>query len=183
VAIYKAAIDQYPTTWELYANLGNAYLKMKEYEEARDIFTKALLLDPNNNKLKSQMAYTYIATGDYDKASQMLNGVSGSEADYYRGIILLAKGKNEEAISYLKANPDVNLAIAQLNVRKTQDAYETLKKLNQEDVYTAFYTGVALRRLNRYPEAEAYFNKAYQLNKGELNDRSSVDYYISGVVK
>ena len=178
VAMYKAAIELYPTTWELYANLGNVYLKMKDYDAARNIFNDALKLDPNNNKIKAQMAYTYLATGNFDRASQSLNGVSGSEADYYRGIILLASGKSEEAIPLLKNNPDANLAIAQLNVRKTQDAYQTLQKLNQEDVYTAFYTGVALRRLNRNAEAENYFAKARQLNNGELNDRFNVDYVI-----
>ena len=177
-ALYQSAIELYPTTWELYANLGNVYLKMKDYPAARAIFTDALKLDPNNNKIKAQMAYTYLATGDFNQASQMLNGVTGSEADYYRGIILLAKGQSQEAIPLLKTHPDANLAIAQLNIRQTKEAYETLQKLEQEDVYTAFYTGVALRRLNRNAEAESFFNKAYQLNKGELNDRGNVDYVL-----
>ena len=177
-ALYRSAIDLYPTTWELYANLGNVYLKMKDYDAARNTFNDALKLDPNNNKIKAQMAYTYLALGDFNQASQMLNGVSGSEADYYRGIIALSRGQSQEAISLLRNNPDVNLAIAQLNVRNTQDAYQTLQKLNQEDVYVAFYTGVALRRLNRNAEAENYFNKARQLNKGELNDRFNVDYVL-----
>jgi len=178
-AMYKAAIDLYPTTWELYANLGNVYLKMKDYGAARNIFNDALKLDPRNNKVKAQLAYTYLATGDFDQASKSLEGVTGSEADYYRGIILLAKGQSEQAIPLLKNNPDANLAIAQLNVRKTKDAYDTLQKLDQENVYTAFYTGVALRRLNRNNEAENYFAKARQLNNnGEINDRLNVDYVL-----
>jgi tetratricopeptide (TPR) repeat protein len=179
--IYQSAIKLYPTSWELYANLGNVYLKMKDYEAARNTFTDALKLDPNNAKLKAQLAYTYLAMGDFDKASQILNGVNGAEADYYRGIILLAKGKSEEAIPLLKNRTDVNLAIAQLNVRNTKDAYQTLQKLDQENVYTAFYTGVALRRLNRSGEAEMFFNKARQLNNGELNDRLNVDYVLVGI--
>ena len=178
VALYKSAIELYPTTWELYANLGNAYLKMKNWDAARNIFNDALKLDPNNNKIKAQLAYTYLATDEFERASQMLNGVTGSEADYYRGIIMLARGQSEDAIPLLKKMPDANLAIAQLNVKKTHDAYETLQKLEQENVYTAFYTGVALRRLNRNGEAEGYFNKARQLNKGELSDRFNVDYVL-----
>jgi len=178
IQMYNAAIALYPTSWELYANLGNVYLKAQDYDAARNAFDNAMKLSPNNPKVKTQMAYNFIIAKDYDQANQLLTGVSGAEADYYRGIILLIKGQNEQAIPYLKAIPDANLAIAQLNARQTKDAYQTLQKLNQEDVYTAFYTGVALRRLNRAHEAEQYFNKALQLNKGELDGRTAVDYYI-----
>ena len=176
IRIYETALDLYPTVWELYANLGNVYLKMGYYEKAQSIFENALKLSPNNNVILAQMAYTHIATGNYDKASQALQGVSGPDADYYRGIILMCQGKYADAIPYLKKKADVNLAIAQLSARETRDAYNTLQSLNQENVYVAFYTGVALRRLNRDAEANAYFNRAQQLNKGELNDRMMVDY-------
>ncbi|MDR2586273.1 MAG: tetratricopeptide repeat protein [Prevotellaceae bacterium] len=183
VAIYKSALELHPTTWELYANLGNVYLKMKDYDAARRIFTDALQLDPNNAKIKGQLAYTHIIVGEYDKASQILQGVSGNDADYYRGIILAAQDKFEEAIPLLKAKPDVNLAISYLNTRQTKAAYDVLQKLDQEDVFVAYYTGVTLRRLNREAEAETYFNKANRLNKGELNERVNSDFYVSGVVK
>ncbi|MCL1973453.1 MAG: tetratricopeptide repeat protein [Bacteroidetes bacterium] len=176
--MYKNAIALYPTSWQLYANLGNVYLQLKDYNAARDAFDNALKLSPNNPKVKTQMAYNYIIAGEYDQANLLLNGIDGAEADYYRGIILLINGKSEQAIPLLKAMPDANLAIAQLNARQTRDAYQTLQKLDQENVYTAFYTGVALRRLNRVQEAEQYFNKALQLNKGELNGRTAVDYYV-----
>ena len=178
VSVYKSAIEMHPTTWELYANLGNVYLKMKDYDAAREIFINALKLDPNNAKLKAQLAYTYIAVENYNQASQTLTGVTGSDADYYRGLILAAKGQYEQAIPLLKQKPDVNLAIAYLNSRQTKEALDVLQRLEQEDVYTAFYTGVALRRLNRGAEAEAFFNKAYRLNKGELNERTNVDYIV-----
>ena len=183
VAIYKTAIEMHPTTWELYANLGNVYLKMKDYDAAREIFTDALKLDPNNAKIKAQLAYTYIAIGEYDKASKALEGVTGAEANYYRGIILAEQGKFEEAIPLLKTKPDVNLAISYLNTRQTNEALEVLKRLEQEDVYTAYYTGVALRRLNREAEAEGYFAKANRLNKGELNERLNNDYMVFEVTK
>ena len=176
IKIYETALGLYPTIWELYANLGNVYLKMGYYDKAQSVFEDALKLSPNNNVILAQMAYTHIATGNYDKASQALQGVSGPDADYYRGIILMCQGKYIDAIPYLKKRPDVNLAIAQLSARETRDAYNTLQSLNQENVYVAFYTGVALRRLNRDAEANTYFNKAQQLNRGELNDRMMVDY-------
>jgi len=176
IATYKAALELYPTTWELYANLGNAYLQKGDFEAARGVFTDGLQLDPNNAKLKSQLAYTYISEGKYQQASQMLEGVSGTEANYYRGIILASQEKFDQAIPLLKSNPEVNLAIVYLNSRQTKEALDVLQKLDQENVYTAFYTGVALRRLNREAEAIQYFNKAHQLNKGELSNRFYVDY-------
>ncbi|MCL2726886.1 MAG: tetratricopeptide repeat protein [Bacteroidales bacterium] len=176
IAVYRAALELYPTTWELYANLGNAYLQKGDYEAARAVFTDGLQLDPNNPKLKSQLAYTYISEGKYQQAYQMLEGVKGAEADYYRGIILASQEKFDEAIPLLKANPEVNLAITYLNARQTKEALDVLQKLDQDNVYTAFYTGVALRRLNREAEALQYFNKAHQLNKGELGNRFYVDY-------
>ena len=183
VAVYKSALELHPTTWELYANLGNVYLKMEDYTAARNVFTDALQLDPNNAKIKAQLAYTYIVVEEYEKASQVLEGVSGAEADYYRGIILAANGQFEEAIPLLKAKPDVNLAISYLNTRQSEEALDVLKKLEQENVYTAYYTGVALRRLNKEAEAETYFNKANRLNKGELNERLNLDYNTIGIVK
>jgi len=169
VAVYKSAIELYPTTWELYANLGNAYLQMKDYNAARNVFTDGLKLDPNNSKLKAQMAYTYIAVGNYDQASQMLTGVNGAEADYYRGLIYAARGQYNQAIPLLKERPDVNLAISYLNSRQTKEALDVLQKLEQEDVYTAYYTGVALSRLNREAEAQQFFNRANRLNNGQIN--------------
>ena len=183
IVVYKSAIELHPTTWELYANLGNVYLKMKDYDAARNIFLDALQLDPNNAKLKAQLAYTYIATGNYNEASQVLNGVNGAEADYYRGLILAAKGQFQQAIPLLKQKPDINLAIAYLNARQTKEALDVLKSLEQENVYTAYYTGVALRRLNREAEAQGYFNKAERLNKGELSSRTTGDYFETVIIK
>ncbi|MCL2502537.1 MAG: tetratricopeptide repeat protein [Bacteroidales bacterium] len=177
VEMYKAAIALYPTSWELYANLGNAYLKLNDYKAASDALDNAMKLSPDNPKIKAQMAYTHIIAGNHNQANQILSGISGPEADYYRGIILLEQGRHEQAIPLLRAMPDVNLAIAQLNAKQTREAYQTLQRLEQENVYTAFYTGVALRRLNRAEEAEQFFNKAAQLNRGELDGRTAVDYH------
>jgi len=170
VEMYQSAIALHPTTWELYANLGRAYLNVKNYDAALEAFNNALKLSPDNPKVKAQLAALYTITGQYDKATQALSGMSGAEANYYRGLILGSKGQYEQAIILLQDYPDVNLAIAYLNVFKTKEALDVLQKLDQDNVYTAYYTGVALRRLNKANEAEAYFSKAYRLNKGELDN-------------
>ncbi len=62
--LIKSAIDADPTNVELWAGLGNVYLKSERWDEAIETYTKAVELQPENEINQLRLGYTYCLKGD-----------------------------------------------------------------------------------------------------------------------
>ncbi|KAF5427726.1 Tetratricopeptide (TPR) repeat, partial [Candidatus Methanophagaceae archaeon] len=121
------AIELNPKYVMAYYNRGNAYGKLKQYEEAIEDYSKAIELDPNDAEAYNNRGTAYDelqhqeeAIGDYSKAIEL--DPNDAEAYNNRGNAYGELQHQEEAIGdYNKAielNP--NLAVAYLNRGVTQ---------------------------------------------------------------
>ena len=62
--LIKSAIDADPNNVELWAGLGNVYLKSERWDEAIETYTKAVELQPENEINQLRLGYTYCLKGD-----------------------------------------------------------------------------------------------------------------------
>ena len=62
--LIKAAIDADPNNIDLWAGLGNVYLKSERWDEAIETYTKAVELQPDNEINQLRLGYTYCLKGD-----------------------------------------------------------------------------------------------------------------------
>ena len=62
--LIKSAIDADPQNVDLWAGLGNVYLKSERWDEAIETYTKAVELQPENEINQLRLGYTYCLKGD-----------------------------------------------------------------------------------------------------------------------
>ena len=65
---YKKAIETNSQNPIYIYNLGNAYLKIEDYDKAQDYFEKTLKLDPNHIGALNNLGIIYTTRNDYKKA-------------------------------------------------------------------------------------------------------------------
>lgn len=62
--LIKSAIDADPNNVELWAGLGNVYLKSERWDDAIETYTKAIELQPESEINNLRLGYTYCLKGD-----------------------------------------------------------------------------------------------------------------------
>jgi len=67
----KQAIEKKPGFIDAYYAVGRFYVETERYEDAIPFFDKALMLDPDHEKAKEMLAFSFLKTGEPGKARQM----------------------------------------------------------------------------------------------------------------
>lgn len=152
--ILKEGLQFYPHSVELYVGLGYARLAREEYAWARDVFGKALVLDPEHEDAMVGLAETLLRFGRHEEAVELFgrarDAVCGEDLDimlsigralYREGLFEQARDTFEEAV---RAHPQAAEVIAGLGY--------TLHRLGDEDA--------ALRQLRRALRKDASHHEA-----------------------
>ena len=69
---YKALVSKYPDNPGYFFGEGLAYLRLKEYGKAADVFSRGYQRHPDENELLVSLGYAYLFLEEYDKAMQSL---------------------------------------------------------------------------------------------------------------
>lgn len=126
-------------------NLGDQLYSERKYEEAKDIFLKALKIDPNAPRVPAKLGILYILNKEYLEAEKMLEqAVRQSPKDAqvvsnYASILLLNR-KPEEAVGAAKMSLQLR-ADAKTYITLAQ-AYTALRNKEMADI--AFQKGFLL---------------------------------------
>ena len=96
-------IEQNPSDPNAYTKRGQAYQKMKQYDDAIADFDKAISLDPKNPRVYHDRGLSYYRKGEYDKAIEdftqaIMLSPNYANAYYLRGDAYYQKKKFESAI-------------------------------------------------------------------------------------
>ncbi len=102
--ILKNKPDDVPTL----TTLANLYMANEKYANAAAYYHKALLINQNDVKIRTDMSTAYINMGNYDIAltelsKVMQNDTAYAPAYYYSGVAFEKKGAKPEAIEQYKA--------------------------------------------------------------------------------
>ena len=152
----------------------------KVFDEALELFSQALEIEPNNKKLMYNMGVCYIRLEKYFLAIDILKKAISYDKDYYNANSNLAVaykrvGEYEKAFFHLmrvyKNHPNdadilFNLANTLSTLEEYQGAYDFYQKVItlEPDSYRAYYgIGLIYNYLLNFTKARQYFQKTLQL--------------------
>jgi cytochrome c-type biogenesis protein CcmH/NrfG len=94
-----ARLDKNPKDIEALVFLANANFDIQRYEKAKEFYSKALEVDPNNAHVRTDLASSYRNLGDPDQALNELNTVLKADPNHevalYNSGIILLNDKND----------------------------------------------------------------------------------------
>jgi len=146
--------------------IGKVYSKLKNYEEARKFYKKALILKPDEIGLNLSIGLTYSEMGDFDNA-----------IFYYEQILK----HNENSEKFLKIKAGAYLNIANINYFKN-NFDKSIELLEEALSILPGYLDVYVNLGNCYnykkdrEKAIYYFKKALEFDSNDLDARHNLAY-------
>ncbi|GAB4300500.1 MAG: hypothetical protein Kow0090_16000 [Myxococcota bacterium] len=133
---------------EIYYAKGRIKFYDEEYEEAAELFAKALKLSPDRSDISQALGFARMQTGSYEDAVSALEKAHRAEPDNLR-------------LTF-------DLSMAYYEVGKFSEAKELLAKAIERDAKAAeyhYYLGLSLFRLGENEEALKELSLAHELDK------------------
>ena len=78
---YKAAMGNKDIYWNAYYKLAKCYVYQSKWGDAQTAYETMLKRDPDNNSIKSSIAYIYAMSGNTDKALEMYSDLIDNSPD------------------------------------------------------------------------------------------------------
>lgn len=164
-----------------YSAEGMKALEARKYEQAAELFTKAISADPKDYAAHFHLALSYSmlkrdadGVAEYQKVLELKPGLY--EAELNLGILLIRENRASEAAPYLKQavdqkpkeiRPRVYWAEALLatgDAPRAEEQYKAALELNPKSAAAELGLAQAQARQNRVVDASAHFKAAAQLD-------------------
>ena len=102
----KAGLFDDPNNELLLSDLGDAYFESQRYQEAIQIYEKAVTINPQNPDVLNDLALSYYYTGKIEQGLDTVNRAIEADPAYKyawltKGFILTSQGKHDEAVTSL----------------------------------------------------------------------------------
>ena len=133
-----------PVVW---ANLANAYARLREHDKAVNAYTRAIELDPQNTGYLQNLGSVYSSMGDAEKAREMYERAASTAGQL---------NPKEAAINYY------NMGVTYINSGQNDQAAEALKKAVELDPThgeSHYQLGITMIGLGDMEGAIAYLKK------------------------
>jgi tetratricopeptide (TPR) repeat protein len=178
--LWRDTVAKNPTSWMAHYNLGNAFYRRGQIDEAMSQYEETIRLDPNDPDAHNNLGTTFSAKGQTDEAILQFQKAIAlkpdfAEAYYDLGNALAGKGQIDEAIRQfqeaLRLKPDYadahdNLGNA-LGLQGRMDEairqYAETIRLRPIDAEARNNLGNALARTGQSDEAIRQFQEALRL--------------------
>lgn len=177
---YKAALAASPNHPDALSNLGAAYVRLGQYDDAVVQYEAALKADPTSQAVRLNLALAYYKSARPAGAIPQLRRVLSSDPEARNAYLLLADcylqtGQDEDVISLLKPRESLfsgDLAYAYLlgtallhtgNVTEGQQYVDRVFGAG-DSAEARLLMGMALLGRHDYPGAKAELERAVQLN-------------------
>jgi tetratricopeptide (TPR) repeat protein len=166
----------------LWQRLAEDYARMNQQKKATDIYARLLIDFPEpsvmRDSLHEKLAGLYVQSDDRTNATKELKAlIRDNPTQYPRAWFVLgelaAESTNladaaEDFANALHGDPTIeqayyDLALVQLDLKQTQDAFDTLEKAQARFPKTfacEFYTGIVYGHVKKYSEAISHFKEA-----------------------
>jgi tetratricopeptide (TPR) repeat protein len=185
---YKAALEIFPDRADALSNLGAAYVKLGQYDDAIARYNEALKVDPMANSVRFNLGLAYYKSARPNEAIAQLKRVVASEPDARNAYLVLADcyrqtGQDQELLALLKPREQLfgnDLAYAFLlgtALLQTGDTTEGQKYVDRifgagESAESHLLMGLAHLGQQDYPAAKTELQRAVELNPQLLTAHS-----------
>ena len=182
-AIYKAAVQNYPQSWEANNNAGLVALKMGKADEAMNFFNKANQLNANNGIVMNNLGVVYAYNNNWSEAETHFMNANkmGVDNNYNLALIDMHKGNYKTAITkFGNTKCNYNLALAQVLSGNNSAAATNLEcaRKNAETYYLMAIIGARTGDTNMMNTNLKKAIKADPAMKAEAKgDREFIKYY------
>ena len=164
-----------------FASDGMKALEERRYQDAADLFAKAVAADPSDYAAQFHLALSYSLLGKPAEAIPVYQTVLKLkprlyEAELNLGILLVGQKQGREAVTYLQDaaeqkpkeyRPRIYLADALLaagDFVKAEESYKAATELDAKSAAAQLGLGRAVARQKRLPEAAGHYEQATTLD-------------------
>lgn len=167
------AVTEYHN-WQLLNDLAVMAINDKEYDKAKKLLEAAMVLE-QDAAVNNNMGVVHARKGDTSGATQYFDRAKiRKEALYNMGLVLMQNGQYAKAIPYLKADPNVNLAYAQLMNNENRAAWDTFHRVKMQNAMDYYLKAVAAARLKNPQGMAVALEKAVRMQP-DLKDWAATD--------
>ncbi len=198
-ALLIRAGDLNPTDTTTRLKLADGFNQLGESARAIELYAALLPeVQPNpqmRDAVRSKLADLYLRTRDRKRAAEQLDAIlrddpMNAQANFILGSIAFDDKRMEQAVDYFSRavllNPKFeqayyDLATAQLNTGRTDDALATLAKLREgfpQSFLQEYFTGVAHAQRKDYAEARKHYTAAEVMAKATDASRLTHGFYF-----
>ena len=195
--LYRATLARNPECWLACNNLGALLTGTDRNQEAMDLLTHAVRIEPQNPESHYNLGNALKAVGRNDAAIDEYNqalrlGPDLAQASLNLGIALAAAGRTEEAVAAyertLRIKPDgadahYNLGIVMADTGKPEAAieqYGLALRIRPDFADARTNLGLVLARQGRIPEAIEEFNRALAIDPRHVKARNNLAAALAG---
>jgi len=144
VDTYKAALRLDPNRPDALSNLGAAYVRLGQYDDAIAQYEAALQVDPDGSAIRLNLALAYYKSARPNEAIPQLRRVVASDPGAKNAYLVLADcylqtGQNQEVVSLLKPR----------------------EGMFENDLAFAYVLGTALLHLENLEEGQTYVDRIF----------------------
>lgn len=151
------------TNWQLLNDLAVMAINNKEYAKAQKLLESAIALK-QDAAINNNLGVIHVQKGHKREAAQYFDKAKiRKEARYNMGLILMQNGEYGKAIPYLKDQPNINLAYAQLMNDDNRAALDTFHKIKMQNAMDYYLMAVAAARVKDTKEMAVSLEKAIQM--------------------
>ena len=141
---YKAALTLDPDRPDALSNLGAAYVRLGQYDQAIAQYQAALKIDPLDTNVRLNLALAYYKSTRLNEAMPQLKRVLASDPQARNGYLILADcylqtGQDQEVVSLLQPR----------------------EQMFGNDLAYAYVLGTALLRLERVDDGQKYVDRIF----------------------
>ncbi len=134
LAIYKAAVSQFPRCFRAQNNVGVVLYQQGDLDGAKVAFEKANSIKSNVPEVMNNLGVIALRQGDTAKAEEYFGSAAGAgdELNNNLGVVAIYKGMYDEAVRYFGNSTSLNAALAKILNGNYDAALATLNANTQE---------------------------------------------------
>ncbi|MGL4293710.1 MAG: tetratricopeptide repeat protein [Bacteroidales bacterium] len=165
IAIYKKAIEIYPSDYRGYNNLGVVYFAEGNVNEAAAMFNKAAQVNPNAGEVAMNLGVIDMTKNDFAKAQQAFGKAAGvPELPSALGTLYTEQGDYQKAVMAFGNTKSNNAAVAQICAGDYNSAKNTLSAIANKDALTYYLMAVVGARTNNENMVSSNLKEAVKLD-------------------
>ena len=179
--VYQNAARVHNSDYRCHNNVGVILMALGRMKQAEESFNSAKSLAANNGTVNTNLGAIARQNGDKDAAESFYNKAKGgAELSYNKGVLAIAQGDYDVAISSMGNNTTNNLALAKILNDDASGARTTLENSGDDSALTSYLLAICAARMKDGANVKKYVNEALEkdptLRGRALNDLEFRNY-------